>query len=348
MFADRSRVIASVRCALRHGVRRVHAGRPDPRLRAHAVARVPPATHRGGLSGSALRAHHPRRARRDAVDRRAAVGSRRPSRRRRRSGAAPSRPGTRGCIALGRAGCSRCATRRCCADPASAIPRIYAHDGLEGGVDRALAGCRRQGEHRPRRTTAWARASGAKAWGRRELRDFDRVAGDLVARARLRPGLRRVGGVADAFEQAARCHGLGRAVLRRAGVRAAVSRRNCSMAAAIAAASSAWRRRPSTSMRGRGAASVPAHSARLSSSGDARHPHLRPRRRPGSGLPPRPSSGCATASSLRDRRAAMPPKVYLRRAAGRRLPGDAGQGGGHRDPEVGHLVSGNPRRGLPG
>ena len=65
------------------------------------------------------------------------------------------------------------------ADPAAAIPRIYAHHGLEGGLDEALdaAGAKANIGRQDNRvgTGKWR-----EAWGRRELRDFDRVAGDLL------------------------------------------------------------------------------------------------------------------------------------------------------------------------
>jgi hypothetical protein len=64
-------------------------------------------------------------------------------------------------------------------DPRPVIERIYAHLGLEGGIDEAMAAA---GEVtnlglRDRRVGAekWR-----QDWGRRELRDFDRVAGDLL------------------------------------------------------------------------------------------------------------------------------------------------------------------------
>lgn len=65
------------------------------------------------------------------------------------------------------------------ADPASAIPRLYAHDGLEGGIDEALeaAGAKANIGRQDNRVGA---GKWRESWGRRELRDFDRVAGDLV------------------------------------------------------------------------------------------------------------------------------------------------------------------------
>ena len=76
-------------------------------------------------------------------------------------------------------GCSRCATRRCWPTRAAAIPRIYAHHGLEGGVDEALeaAGAKANIGRQDNRVGVGKWREG---WGRRELRDFDRVAGDLL------------------------------------------------------------------------------------------------------------------------------------------------------------------------
>jgi hypothetical protein len=65
------------------------------------------------------------------------------------------------------------------ADPASAIPRIYAHHGLEGGVEEALeaAGAKANiGRHDKRVGSGKWR----EGWGRRELRDFERVAGEQL------------------------------------------------------------------------------------------------------------------------------------------------------------------------
>ena len=65
------------------------------------------------------------------------------------------------------------------ADPRAAIPRIYAHHGLEGSIDEALdaAGATANIGRQDNRvgTGKWR-----ESWGRRELRDFDRVAGDLL------------------------------------------------------------------------------------------------------------------------------------------------------------------------
>jgi len=65
------------------------------------------------------------------------------------------------------------------ADPRSGIARIYAHHGLEGGIDEALeaAGAKANIGRQDNRvgTGKWR-----EDWGRRELRDFDRVAGDLL------------------------------------------------------------------------------------------------------------------------------------------------------------------------
>ena len=65
------------------------------------------------------------------------------------------------------------------ADPSTAIPRIYAHHGLEGGIDEALAAAGEKaniGRHDKRIGSGKWR----EGWSRREVRDFDRVAGDLL------------------------------------------------------------------------------------------------------------------------------------------------------------------------
>ena len=66
------------------------------------------------------------------------------------------------------------------ADPRSRIGRIYEHHGLEGGIDEALeaAGAKANIGRQDKRvgTGKWR-----EDWGRRELRDFNRVAGDLLA-----------------------------------------------------------------------------------------------------------------------------------------------------------------------
>jgi hypothetical protein len=64
-------------------------------------------------------------------------------------------------------------------DPSSAVPRIYAHHGLEGGVDEALeaAGAKANIGRHDKRVGAGKWREG---WGRRDLRDFERVAGDQL------------------------------------------------------------------------------------------------------------------------------------------------------------------------
>ena len=65
------------------------------------------------------------------------------------------------------------------ADPSRAIPRIYAHHGLEGGIDEALVAAGEKaniGRHDKRIGSGKWR----EGWSRREVRDFDRVAGDLL------------------------------------------------------------------------------------------------------------------------------------------------------------------------
>jgi hypothetical protein len=65
------------------------------------------------------------------------------------------------------------------ADAAPAIERIYAHLGLAGGLDEALAAAgevANLGQHDRRVGSGKWR----EGWRRRDLRDFDRVAGDLL------------------------------------------------------------------------------------------------------------------------------------------------------------------------
>ncbi len=65
------------------------------------------------------------------------------------------------------------------ADPSSAISRIYDHHGLEGGLDEALeaAGAKANIGGHDKRVGAGKWREG---WGRRDLRDFERVAGDQL------------------------------------------------------------------------------------------------------------------------------------------------------------------------
>lgn len=65
------------------------------------------------------------------------------------------------------------------ADPRAAITRIYAHHGLEGAIDEALAAAGEEaniGSHDERVGSGKWR----DGWGERELSDFERVAGDLL------------------------------------------------------------------------------------------------------------------------------------------------------------------------
>ena len=65
------------------------------------------------------------------------------------------------------------------AEPEQAIRQIYAHHGLEGGLDQALeaAAAKANIGRQDRRVGA---GKWRESWGRRELRDFEKVAGDLV------------------------------------------------------------------------------------------------------------------------------------------------------------------------
>ncbi|MGH3118749.1 MAG: sulfotransferase family protein [Gaiellales bacterium] len=65
------------------------------------------------------------------------------------------------------------------AAPASAIPRIYAHHGLEGGVDEAVEAAGAKANIGPQDNRIGS-GKWREGWGRRELRDFERVAGDLL------------------------------------------------------------------------------------------------------------------------------------------------------------------------
>jgi len=65
------------------------------------------------------------------------------------------------------------------ADASTEIPRLYAHIGLEGGIDEALAAAGEKaniGRHDKRVGSGKWR----EGWSRRELRDFEDVAGELV------------------------------------------------------------------------------------------------------------------------------------------------------------------------
>jgi hypothetical protein len=65
------------------------------------------------------------------------------------------------------------------ADPRTAIPQIYAHHDLEGGVDDALEAAGAKANIGPQDNRVGA-GKWREGWGRRELRDFERVAGDLL------------------------------------------------------------------------------------------------------------------------------------------------------------------------
>ena len=106
-------------------------------------------------------------------------------------------------------------------DAAPALGRPAARGALRGGARRparrrsrastrttgSRAGSTRRSRLPARRRTSAATTTGSasgkwrEGWGRRELRDFDRVAGDLLRELGYDQGLRRVGGVADALVQ---------------------------------------------------------------------------------------------------------------------------------------------------
>src|SRR4029079_2580607 len=65
------------------------------------------------------------------------------------------------------------------ADPHTAISQIYAHHGLEGGIDEALAAAGAKANI-GRQDNRVGTGKWREAWGRRELRDFNKVAGDLL------------------------------------------------------------------------------------------------------------------------------------------------------------------------
>ena len=178
VYADRARVIADIRDLCDTVFGEFVAGRADARRRAHSVARLPPAADRRGLSGCQLRPHHSRRPRCDALDRRAAVGAgQREGRRRgvaqlgrRRDATRPRGSGT---------GCSRCDTRK-------SSPTRGRRSRASTRITGSRAGSTRRSKRRARRRTSARQdnrvGSGKwrEGWGRRELRDFDRVAGDLL------------------------------------------------------------------------------------------------------------------------------------------------------------------------
>ena len=65
------------------------------------------------------------------------------------------------------------------ADPRPVVERLYSHLGLEGGLDAGVAAAAREVNVGPQ---DWRVGAGKwrESWGRRELRDFERVAGELV------------------------------------------------------------------------------------------------------------------------------------------------------------------------
>jgi hypothetical protein len=65
------------------------------------------------------------------------------------------------------------------ADLRGQVERIYAHLGLEGSADPALEASAQEDNLGPQDNRVGA-GKWREGWGRRELRDFDRVAGDLL------------------------------------------------------------------------------------------------------------------------------------------------------------------------
>ena len=211
------------------------------------MARAPSTADRRGLSRRSLRAHHARRPRRGALDRGSALGARAPWPRPPRSGATPS---PRGSTPRRRSatGCSRSATRRCSRIRGRQSSASTAHLGLEGGIDEAIAAAgevANLGAHDSRVGAGKWR----EHWRRRDLRDFDRVAGDLLGSL----GYDQSAGVSAGSRRPraapARSHGFMPVSSGAAG--GAVSRMNCSIAAAIAAASSGVAAPVRSSIRGR-------------------------------------------------------------------------------------------------
>jgi hypothetical protein len=79
------------------------------------------------------------------------------------------------------------------ADPKTEIARLYAHHGLDGGLDEALVAAGEKaniGQH-DRRVGSGKWRDG---WSRRELRDFEAVAGDLVRELGYEPRAERSAG----------------------------------------------------------------------------------------------------------------------------------------------------------
>lgn len=64
-------------------------------------------------------------------------------------------------------------------DPRAAIERIHAHHGLDGGVEEALAAAGEQANVGPHDDRVGS-GKWREGWGRRELREFDRAAGELL------------------------------------------------------------------------------------------------------------------------------------------------------------------------
>ena len=190
--------------------------------------------------------------------------------------------------------------------------------------------CRRCSPARPRPTRPALAPGSLVAPGRRAVRGPRPVPSSSPARSH---GLTPVGGAGGG----------------------AVSRMNCSIAAAMAAASSgvAAPRAQLDARAARPVLSVAGHCrrrllARDAGYGPARGRAARLPARDGARRDParaRRSSACATASSSTPRGEwQMPPKIYLDAPPNGRLPRHAGQGRRDRDPQVGHVVPPQPAR----
>ncbi len=232
------------------------------------------------------------------------------------------------------------------ADPEPAIPRIYAHDGLEGAVDEALAGCRRQGEHRPPGQPG-RRGQVARGLGPPRAARLRPGGGRPAARARLRPGpeaCRRGSRRPRTAPRAATGRSCRPRVRARARCRAGTARSQ----PRSRPPPPEWRRRSgprSAAGADAGCRCGSSSACRVSSRRRGRRTCLRLRDRPRGRLAARRDRARPRRlRPLRVGRVGDAAEGLPGRAAGRRLPRDAGEGRRAGDPEVGHVVPRATRR----
>ena len=229
--------------------------------------------------------------------------------------------------------------------PATAIPRIYAHHGLEGGIDGGARGRGREGQHRPPATSAIGAGKWREAWGAARavaLRRGWRAtcwASSATPRARARrPDSRRPRTALRAATGSARPAPARARAPCRAGT-ARSPRRSRPPPRAVAAP-----RLDLDPRAGRVMAAVAAHAGRrVSSRRRGRDPCLRLRDRArGGDAARRDRARARRVRPLRGGRVGDAAEGLPRRPAGRRLPRDAREGRRARDPEVGHVVPRQP------